>query len=136
MAIVPNARTHHVVRSAAEWIRTRRRPVPLVMLAASGICAAVATGCGQQQTLLQRDAVQFPQAVALYQNGCSTCHGNNLQGGIGPSLQHVGSALTLAAIVHRIEVGGAPMPAYAIPGDSILTHQQIRTLAQWLQTQR
>lgn len=94
------------------------------------------SGCGRQETILQQEAARYPQAIALYQNGCNTCHGDNLQGGIGPNLQHVGSLLTPAEIKHQIEVGGGPMPPYAAPGDAILTPSQIDTLTNWLATQK
>ncbi|MDQ0189576.1 cytochrome c [Alicyclobacillus cycloheptanicus] len=94
------------------------------------------SGCGKQQTILQKDAVKYPEAVRLYQQGCNTCHGDNLQGGIGPNLQHVGSQLTEAQIRHRIEVGSGPMPAYGAPGDAIYTPSQIQALTQWLSAQK
>jgi cytochrome c551 len=100
-----------------------------------GLCTAtvvVVTGCGNSRTILQQDETKYPEAVRLYQNGCITCHGSNLQGGIGPNLQHVGSQLTAAQIRHRIEVGSGPMPAYAAPGDAILTSAQITALTNWL----
>lgn len=104
------------------------------LLPVSGALLFCVTGCGQ--TVLQRDQATFPQAVKLYQNGCITCHGDNLQGGIGPNLQHVGSRLSLADIKHRIEVGGGPMPPYAAPGNPILTPDQIQTLSVWLAAQK
>lgn len=93
-------------------------------------------GCGRTQTILQQDQTRFPEAVRLYQNGCITCHGNNLQGGIGPNLQHVGSRMTLSAIIHRIEVGAGPMPPYGAKNDAILTPSQIHTLAVWLASKK
>lgn len=93
------------------------------------------TGCGGQ-TILAASKVRYPQAVAVYTLGCNTCHGDNLQGGIGPSLQHVGSRLTVAQIERRIETGGGPMPAYAAKGDRILTPAQIRAVSEWLAAQK
>lgn len=100
------------------------------------LAVAVVTGCGSSRTILQQDAAQYPEAVRLYQNGCITCHGSNLQGGIGLNLQHVGSRLTAAQIRHRIEVGSGPMPAYAAPGDAILTSAQITALTNWLASKK
>lgn len=93
-------------------------------------------GCGNSQTILQRDQVKYPQAVRLYQEGCNTCHGNNLQGDIGPNLQHIGSKLTAQQIKHRIQVGKGPMPAYAAAKDRIFTPAQIEALTQWLAAQK
>lgn len=79
---------------------------------------------------------RFPQAIALYQNACVTCHGANLQGGIGPNLQHVGSQLSLAQIVTQINNGGGAMPGYGPKNQAILTNQQIDELATWLATKK
>lgn len=111
---------------------SRVRFVTSTVMAVSGL--ALLAGCGEPVT--QVDAKQFPEAVAVYELGCNTCHGENLQGGIGPSLQHVGSALTLDQIVHQVEVGGGPMPAYAAQGDAILTTQQILAVAKWLASKK
>lgn len=91
------------------------------------------SGCA---TVVQSDTAQYPLAVSVYELGCNTCHGENLQGGIGPSLQHVGSQLTVPQIVQQIRVGGGPMPAYAAPHDAILTEKQIVAVAQWLATKK
>lgn len=93
-------------------------------------------GCGNRETVMQRDAATFPIAIEVFENGCTTCHGDNLQGGIGPNLQHVGSRLSKAAIAHRIEVGSGPMPAYTAPGDAILTQSQVDAVATWLAQQK
>lgn len=100
------------------------------------LCGAFVSGCGSNKTILQQNEAQYPQAVRLYQEGCNTCHGDNLQGGIGPNLQHVGSKLTAGEIRHRIEVGGGPMPAYALANDRIFTNQQISALTTWLAAQK
>lgn len=97
--------------------------------------AVSTTGCGGQK-ILTHDQVKYPKAVKLYENGCITCHGDNLQGGIGPNLQHVGAKLSTAQIGHIITHGSGPMPAYALPGDAILTQAQIQSITQWLATQK
>lgn len=109
------------------------------IFAVGGVACVLAVGlagCGKSQPILQQDAVKYPQAVRLYQEGCNTCHGDNLQGGIGPDLQHVGSQLTAAQIQHRIEVGSGPMPAYGAPGDAIFTPSQIADLTKWLSAKK
>ncbi|MCL6455025.1 MAG: c-type cytochrome [Alicyclobacillus sp.] len=95
------------------------------------------TGCGARQTTLDTDSHNgFSDAVQLFQTNCESCHGDNLQGGIGPSLQHVGSSLTLEQIEHQINVGGGPMPGYGPTNQAILTTQQIHTLAVWLSSKK
>jgi cytochrome c551 len=108
-------------------------PMTLVFLRRVSLVLGL-TGCGRQTTVLQQDQATYPIAIQVYESGCITCHGNNLQGGIGPSLQHVGSRMTLSQIDHQIEVGGGAMPAYALPRDAILTPNQIHQVAKWLST--
>lgn len=104
---------------------------------AVGLCGMLAIGCGSHTTIVQQDA-QGPSAaaVSLYQANCSLCHGDNLEGGIGPNLQHVGSKLSESAIVHQIDVGGGPMPGYGPNHQHILTTSEIQELATWLGTKQ
>ncbi|SFV05632.1 c-type cytochrome [Alicyclobacillus macrosporangiidus] len=100
---------------------------------------ALCTGCGTQPgagiTNADRSG-RFAEAVQLYQNGCNSCHGNDLEGGVGPSLAHVGSKLSEAEIARRIAEGGGPMPAYGPGGQAILSPSQINLLAAWLATKK
>ncbi|MCL6547492.1 MAG: cytochrome c [Alicyclobacillus sp.] len=111
-------------------------------LAVWGIFAAgtaVYSGCGrtpQSDTPGLFDRGQYAAAVRLYQENCAACHGNQLQGGVGPDLRHIGSKLTPAQIEHQIEVGGGPMPGYGPSQQGILTTAQIRELTAWLSTLR
>jgi ubiquinol-cytochrome c reductase cytochrome c subunit len=68
--------------------------------------AAPATDAQETETAAQSLAVR--EGKALYDVGCSTCHGLNLQGGAGgPSLIGVGAA----AVIYQVESGR--MPLYA-----------------------
>jgi len=108
------------------------RQVARVMVA-FGCVILLASGCGQ--TIVQRDnAGPYSSAVNLFVSNCITCHGSNLQGGIGPNLQHVGTQLSRNALITRINQGGGPMPAYGPNGQGILTSAQITSLALWLST--
>jgi mono/diheme cytochrome c family protein len=60
---------------------------------------------------------------------CSTCHGANAEGGIGPSL--AGTGLTFDAVLLRVRTGKAPMPAFTTDQISDLEVQQIYT---WLRS--
>ena len=112
------------------------RPLGLCALLMAG-CLWFSTGCGTSETVLDKDAHNgFSDAVQLFQTNCMSCHGENLQGGIGPSLQHVGAKLTIEQIEHQISAGGGPMPGYGPTNQAILTEQQIQTLAKWLSTKK
>jgi len=55
-------------------------------------------------------------ADKIFGQKCSTCHGDNLEGGIGPNLQKIGSSMDKAAILNQIKNGGGGMPANVISG--------------------
>ncbi|MDI3328476.1 MAG: cytochrome c [Alicyclobacillaceae bacterium] len=67
-------------------------------------------------------------ATALYQQNCQACHGMNLEGGMGPALDKVGSKLSEDQIKQKIETGGGMMPAFK----STLKGEEIEALAKWL----
>lgn len=69
-------------------------------------------------------------ALNLYKARCISCHGNELQGKMGPStnLQYIGRRLNEKEIIQQIHDGGAIMPAFA----NKLTPNQIKQLAEWL----
>lgn len=67
-------------------------------------------------------------AMPIYKSNCLACHGDQLQGQIGPSLKTVGSAMTAEQIQAQITNGGGGMPAFK----GTLTDDQIQTLTSWL----
>ena len=64
----------------------------------------------------------------LTQQNCIGCHGGNLEGGMGPALDKVGSTKTKEQIYRIIMNGGNGMPAFE--GD--LTDDQIIDLSLYL----
>lgn len=62
-----------------------------------------------------------------YQNNCASCHGQSLEGGLGPSLQKIGSKLTKEEIATIIEKGKDGMPS-----QPQVTAQAREKLAEWL----
>jgi alcohol dehydrogenase (cytochrome c) len=65
-------------------------------------------------------------AEAIYKKSCISCHGQNLEGGSGPNLQHVGTSMTEEQILNQILNGGGRMPGGLVKGD------QAAALAKWL----
>lgn len=63
---------------------------------------------------------------AIFEKHCSSCHGNNLQGKVGPNLQHIGKDMTKKQILHQIKNGGGGMPANVING------KKAQKVAAWL----
>lgn len=74
----------------------------------------------------------FSRAVQAYRNNCMACHGANLEGGIGPNLQRVGSRKTKEDIVSIITYGRGLMPSYG----NQLDRNTIQLLAKWLAAKR
>jgi cytochrome c551 len=98
---------------------------------------SIDTGCGSKESVVQVDAAgRFSDAVQVYQNNCISCHGADLQGGVGPALKNVGSRLSSAQIQHQIYTGGGPMPGYGHNQQGILSDQQIQELTNWLSTKK
>jgi mono/diheme cytochrome c family protein len=67
-------------------------------------------------------------AEAVYKQSCISCHGGNLEGGVGPALTKVGGSMTETQIVKQITNGKGIMP----PFKSNLKADQIANLAKWL----
>jgi mono/diheme cytochrome c family protein len=67
-------------------------------------------------------------AAAVYEQSCLMCHGDQLQGVVGPKLSDVGSRLNEQQIAHKIQNGGGGMPAFK----DQLTAAEIGNLAKWL----
>lgn len=112
----------------------KRNPlIPFTLIAVVGIVLMIVLGVWGGNTVKQRanggsqtsqSQVQTPDQ--LFQKNCSSCHGNNLQGGIGPSLQKVGSKMTKAQILSQIQTGGGVMPGNLIQG------KEADAVATWL----
>jgi cytochrome c551 len=103
-------------------LRLTIRSIPLILTAVT-----LLTACGEKTGPLE----SAPQTVqTLYRNNCMQCHGDGLQGRIGPvtDLREVGSRLSAAQIIERIEQGGETMPPFA----DRLESEEIRQLAEWL----
>lgn len=65
-------------------------------------------------------------AEGLFAQSCASCHGQNLEGGVGPDLTKVGSKLDAAGIEGVITNGQGAMPAGLLQGDDA------KAVAEWL----
>ncbi len=70
----------------------------------------------------------------IFMQDCSGCHGQSLQGSVGPALLGIGNRLSLSQIADKIKTGGTVMP----PGGGLTNSSDIQTVANWLvqQTQK
>lgn len=65
-------------------------------------------------------------AEAVYKNTCAGCHGQTLEGAVGPNLQKVGGTLSKEQILEVLKNGRGSMPAGLAKGEDA------ETLAAWL----
>ncbi|MCC3373672.1 cytochrome c [Cohnella sp. REN36] len=72
--------------------------------------------------------VNTEAATAIYKSNCLSCHGDQLQGAMGPALTKVGSMMSEDDIRKQISNGGGGMPAFK----GTLTDEQINTVVSWL----
>lgn len=66
-------------------------------------------------------------AAAVFKQNCASCHGQNLEGAVGPNLTKVGAKLTVDDITKIIKDGGATMP-----GGLLKKQPEIQAVAKWL----
>ncbi|GGA51225.1 cytochrome c [Kroppenstedtia guangzhouensis] len=71
--------------------------------------------------------VDAAQAEETYQNNCMSCHGDQLQGAQGPSLEKVGAKLSAKEIETIIQSGQGSMPPQVS-----LNVEERKNLAGWL----
>jgi cytochrome c551 len=68
------------------------------------------------------------QAEVLYKSSCVSCHGVELEGKSGPSLQQVGTRKTKEQIMTQINKGSSKMPGF----ENRLDQASVELLAVWL----
>jgi cytochrome c551 len=70
------------------------------------------------------------QVQSLYKQNCLSCHGNSLEGRVGPktNIQQAGKRLSKEQITKQIAGGGNGMPGFGTK----LTPEEVQALAEWL----
>ncbi len=113
----------------------KRNPlIPFAMIAAIGILLMLVfsfVGLDNMKEMAkekegggEEQAASNPEEIV--KQNCTSCHGQNLEGGVGPSLKDVGERLDAAKIEETIKNGKGSMPAGVIPAD------QAASVAEWL----
>ncbi|MCD9025356.1 c-type cytochrome [Cohnella silvisoli] len=108
----------------------------LVCLACIVGAVLLLTGLPQKEQSAERDnkivvpdrAVDASASEQLYKISCLSCHGDQMQGKLGPELTHVGTQMSKEEIYKQIANGGGGMPAFK----ERLTEDQLLTLTTWL----
>ncbi len=71
-------------------------------------------------------------AETVVKSSCISCHGDQLQGGVGPNLEKIGSQMTPEEIYSLVSKGKGIMPAFK----GKLKDEEIANVAQWLATKK
>src|SRR3990172_1634112 len=89
------------------------------------------TNAAQVNSVAPLSAADEQKAVALYSRTCAACHGQRLEGVVGPSLVGVGSRYSLAKIERIAQRGKGKNKPVSMPA-GLATPDQARLLARWL----
>jgi cytochrome c551 len=95
-----------------------------LILGTSILLAACGGGNGNNGSKQLANKGDDPQQI--YNNKCISCHGDNLKGGIGPSLQKVGSKYSKEQILNILKNGRGQMPPNVVQG------KEAEKMAEWL----
>ncbi|MER2123423.1 MAG: cytochrome c551 [Exiguobacterium indicum] len=84
----------------------------------------------KEESTMNDDSSKTETAVdaeKIFANNCASCHGNNLEGNVGPNLTKVGSKYSSEEIQEIIKNGKGQMPAGILKDD-----KEIMAVADWL----
>ena len=84
----------------------------------------------KEESTMNDDSSKTESAVdaeKIFANNCASCHGNNLEGNVGPNLTKVGSKYSSEEIQKIIKNGKGQMPAGILKED-----EEIVAVADWL----
>ncbi|MFD0050228.1 cytochrome c551 [Actinomycetes bacterium NPDC127524] len=95
------------------------------LLAGTSIVLA-ACGGGNDSSKNDTSSAGAGDAAKIFENKCSACHGQNLEGAVGPNLTKIGSKLTTDQIKKTIANGKGNMPA------ELITGKDADKVAEWL----
>ncbi|NNU90216.1 cytochrome c551 [Anoxybacillus sp. CHMUD] len=91
--------------------------------------AIVLAACGGGNTATEKPATggeAVSAAESLYKKSCASCHGQNLEGGVGPALDKVGGKYSQDEIKNIITNGRGGMPG------GLLRGEDADKVAEWL----
>lgn len=91
------------------------------------VIVGLLTACGGQKSgeVAENTESSIP---AVYKQRCLSCHGDQLEGRVGPNLQAVGSRLTEEEIAGIISDGKGGMPAFG----KRLSEKELASISAWL----
>jgi len=84
----------------------------------------------ERQKEIEEVGYNVELAEEMYKQSCAACHGDDLQGAVGPALDEVGKVLNEEEILDVIENGKGSMPAGLLSGDEAVQ------ISKWLAEQK
>jgi len=117
------------------WTSRRGNPARAALQTAllTAVLAAALAGCGSARDSGSSSG-EFAKAEALYKQHCISCHGDKLEGRVGPNtdLRKVGAKMSRDEIAKQIAEGGNLM----VPFKNTLSPEEIESLAGWLSAKK
>ncbi len=103
-----------------------------LLLGLMGAALALGMGaCGKSEDKSSsRNQTASGGGETIFQQSCASCHGNNLEGKVGPALTNVGKKYSQDEITAIIEKGRGSMPPGLIEGEDA------EKVASWLAEQK
>ncbi|OPA73503.1 cytochrome C [Paenibacillus selenitireducens] len=90
-------------------------------------------GAAKQEATMPEVTLDTAAAEATLKANCISCHGNSLEGGVGPNLQKVGAELDEQKLYKTITKGkGGMMPSFK----DKLKEEEIANVAKFLATKK
>lgn len=104
----------------------------IMIVAAFGLAVGLSAcgGGGGESESENTGDTSSSEARTIYVDNCASCHGENLEGNSGPSLENIGSDMSKEEILAQIENGGNGMPPAIIQGE------EAEQVASWLASKK
>lgn len=99
-----------------------------VYLLATGLPEKEEVADGGAAFTVPERAVDADASQAVYKRLCISCHGDQMQGAVGPELAHIGASMTKEQIYKTIVKGKGGMPSF----EKRLTDDEVITVTTWL----
>ncbi|GGH40593.1 c-type cytochrome [Paenibacillus segetis] len=106
-----------------------------LFIVACGLAVVLMFSLPGKEEVAQENKPQMPevtlsaeQAETIVANNCISCHGDQLQGNVGPNLQKIGAELSAEQLYGIITKGNGNMPSFK----DKLKEEEIANVALWL----
>ena len=101
-----------------------------LLMAACGNAADDSSEASNPQEAADEAVTSDIDPEKIVSQKCSSCHGGDLSGGMGPALKNIGSTLSYEEILSTIQNGKGQMPKGVIDGE------EAEVVAEWLSNKK